>query len=262
MIAADALGIELKDISVIWGDSDLGLYAIGESGSRTTNFTGIAVKDAALKLRSKILELASSHFKVLPAKLAIEHGRVIQIGSPGKYLELAKLLEYAKLDELRERSTTEPVVPEDQVGYSFAAHFAEVEVDLETGKVSVTKYVAAHDSGTIINRLLARSQVQGGVIMGIGMALSERLLINPDYGMIQNASFYTYRLPNITSIPKIDAVFIETKDPFGTKGLGELTLVPVPAAIGNAIFNATGLRLRGLPFTPEGILRASGSLTA
>jgi len=260
IIAADALGVDLKDLSVLWGDSDLGLYAIGESGSRTTNFTGIAVKDTALKLRSKILEIASSYFKVPSNKLTIEHSRVIQTESTGKYLELAKLLEYAKLDELRERSMSEPVFPEGQAGSSFAAHFAEVEVDMETGKVSVLRYVAAHDSGTIINRLLATSQVQGGVVMGLGMALSERLLINPDYGMIQNASFYTYRLPNITSIPKIEALFIQTKDPFGTKGLGELPLVPAPAVIGNAIFNATGLRLRSLPFTPEAILRASGSL--
>ncbi|MHB2036140.1 MAG: xanthine dehydrogenase family protein molybdopterin-binding subunit, partial [Nitrososphaerales archaeon] len=260
IIAADALGIDLEDISVVWGDSDLGLFAIGESGSRTTNYTGIAVKDTALKLRNKILELASSYFKVSPSELTIEHSRVIQNGSTWKYIELSKLMEFAKLDELRERGTSEPVFPEGQTGYSFAAHFAEVEVDLETGKVSVLKYVAAHDSGTIINHLLATSQVQGGVVMGMGMALSERLLINPDYGMIQNASFYTYRLPNITSIPKIEAVFIQTKDPFGTKGLGELPLVPVPAVIGNAIFNATSLRLRSLPFTPEGILRASGSL--
>jgi CO/xanthine dehydrogenase Mo-binding subunit len=140
------------------------------------------------------------------------------------------------------------------VRHSFAAHFSEVEVDAETGEVRVTDYLAAHDSGEIVNRLTAESQVQGGVIMGMGMALRERLIIDPETGSVQNPSLLTYRLTNHVDVPNIHVVFVETTDPFGPKGLGEITCVPVAPAIGNAIFNATGVRLRRLPFTPERLL--------
>ncbi len=260
IIAADTLGIPLDKVNVIWGDSDSGLYSIGESGSRTTNFTGTAVKDAALKLRTKIILIASNQLKVEPSDLGIRDGKIYSLKKAGILLGLDEFLARTGLEQLEERSLTNPSVPEDLASYSFAAHFAEVEVDLETGQISVASYLGVHDSGPIVNKLLSTSQVQGGVIMGIGMALSEQLLINPDYGTIQNSSLYSYRLPNIVSIPKIEALFVQTKDPYGTKSLGETTIVPVPAAIGNAIFNATGIRLRDLPFTPERFLRASNKL--
>ncbi|MGH2639691.1 MAG: molybdopterin cofactor-binding domain-containing protein, partial [Rhabdochlamydiaceae bacterium] len=125
--------------------------------------------------------------------------------------------------------------------------------------VNVRKYVAAQDSGEIVNHLTAESQVQGSVIMGIGMALSENLLIDKDYGSVQNPSFLNYRLPNHTIIPKIHVIFPDVKDPYGPKSVGETSIIPVPAAIGNAIFNATGKRLRKLPFVAEEVLNAPES---
>ncbi len=169
-------------------------------------------------------------------------------------ISIGKLLQLLGHEDLIEHEVSELTLPEHKERYSFAAHFAEVEVDVQTGQISVLEYTAAHESGEIINRLTAQSQVQGSVVMGIGMALSEKLLIDPDYGSIQNPSFMNYRLPGHTMIPRIDCVFVEGKDPYGPKSLGEIGLVPVPAVIGNAVFNATGVRLRETPFRPENLL--------
>jgi xanthine dehydrogenase YagR molybdenum-binding subunit len=174
---------------------------------------------------------------------------------------LGKFLKLQKVDDLVERQVTEPSLPEGKHRYSFAAHFAEVEVDSETGVIRVTGYLACHESGQIVNRLTAESQVQGAVVMGMGMALSENVLIDQNYGSIQNPSFLNYRLPNHTMIPRIDVVFVESNDPYGPKSLGEIPIVPVPAAIGNAAFNATGVRLRELPSTSDRREETSQSLS-
>jgi CO/xanthine dehydrogenase Mo-binding subunit len=139
---------------------------------------------------------------------------------------------------------------------SFAAHFAEVEVDTSTGIVYVTRYVAAHDSGLIVNRLTAESQVQGSVMMGLSLALYEELLIDRELGTVTNPSFLTYKIITHQNTPKIDVVFIETEDPYGPKPLGEIPVGPVAATISNAIFNATGARVKELPMTPERVLSA------
>ena len=121
--------------------------------------------------------------------------------------------------------------------------------------MSTNHYFLNSISGEIVNRLTAESQVQGGIVMGIGMALSENLLIDQNYGSIRNPSFLNYRLPNHASIPKIQVIFPDLKDPHGPKSIGEISIVPVPPTIGNAIFNATGKRARKLPFVPEEILK-------
>ncbi|MDG6905781.1 MAG: xanthine dehydrogenase family protein molybdopterin-binding subunit [Nitrososphaerota archaeon] len=269
VIAAETLGIPLDDIRVIWGDTDTCPFSVGESGSRTTSFTGTAVKTAALNLKKKLLGLVSGYYGLNQNELEIRSGHIFRhysSDSAGRKMlraltptemsiGIGKFLGLLGHDELTEHQLTEPSIPEHTERYSFAAHFAEVEVDTETGQVSVVSYTAAHDSGLIVNRLTAESQIQGSVVMGIGMALSENLLIDSNFGNIQNPSFMTYRLPNHVSIPKISCVFVESNDPYGPKSIGEVGLVPVPAAIGNAIFNATGIRLRKLPFSPPGLIQ-------
>jgi CO/xanthine dehydrogenase Mo-binding subunit len=258
-IAAKELGMEdLESVKVIWGDTDTCPFSIGESGSRTTTFTGTAVREAASKLREKVLALASKHFVVSDlADLEISTGGYVrQRSAAGRGLvSFSKLLELEGTEELVEHYLSEPTLPHGKERYSFAAHFAEVEVDVESGQVNVSGYLACHDSGEIVNRLTAESQVQGATVMGIGMALSEQVLIDPNYGSMQNSSLLNYRLPNHVMIPKIEVVFLDKNDdPYGPKSLGEIGIIPVPAAIGNAIFNATGVRFRSLPFTPEKIL--------
>jgi len=164
--------------------------------------------------------------------------------------------EGAPKTEYEANVTTEPK-GDNRARYSFVAHFAEVEVDTQTGHVKVTKFVAAHDSGRVMNPLTAESQVKGGAMMGIGMALHEELRYDKRLGLAVNPGYYGARIATHMDAANVEVLFVETDDglgPFGAKTLGELTIIPTPAAVGNAIFNAIGKRLRDLPITREKIL--------
>jgi xanthine dehydrogenase YagR molybdenum-binding subunit len=223
LIAAEELGVPLEKIEVISGDTALCPYSVGESGSRTTTHTGYAVVQAAKDLKRQIAE------KGLPQ------------GS----------------EVLTASVNADPAQPKDAARYSFAAHFAEVEVDTETGHVRVIKYVAAHDSGRIINPLTCASQVKGGATMGIGMALHEELLYDRQTGVPLTAGYYGARVMTHRDTPDVEVLFVETEDaygPFGAKSIGESTIVPSVAAVGNAIFNAIGRRVKDLPITRDKVL--------
>ena len=224
LIAAEELGVPVEKVEVVSGDTDRCPYSVGESGSRTTNYTGYAVIQAARDLKRQIQE------KGLPTGEQV----LIATASP------------------------EPVL-KDAARYSFAAHFVEVEVDTELGHVRVVKYVAAHDSGRIVNPLTATSQVKGGATMGIGMALHEELLYDPRVGLPLNAGYYGARVMTHQDAPDVEVIFVETEDsygPFGAKTLGEPPIIPSVAAVANAIFNATGRRIKDLPITRDKILGA------
>jgi xanthine dehydrogenase molybdenum-binding subunit len=223
MIAAEELGVPLEKIEVISGDTALCPYSVGESGSRTTTHTGYAVIQAAKDLKRQIAE------KGLPQ---------------GDQVLTASV-------------NADPAQPKDAARYSFAAHFAEVEVDTETGHVRVIKYVAVHDSGRIINPLTCASQVKGGAAMGIGMALHEELLYDRQTGLPLTAGYYGARVMTHRDTPDVEVLFVETEDaygPYGAKSIGESTIVPSVAAVGNAIFNAIGRRIKDLPITRDKVL--------
>jgi xanthine dehydrogenase YagR molybdenum-binding subunit len=195
---------------------------VGESGSRTTTHTGYAVIQAAKDLKKQIAE------KGAPQGDAI----------------------------LTATANTNPAVP-GMARYSFVANFAEVEVDTEVGHVRVTKYVAAHDSGRVVNPLTATSQVKGGATMGIGMALHEELLYDRATGLPLTAGYYGARVMTHRDAPDIEVLWVETEDaygPFGAKTLGEPTIIPSVAAVANAIYNAIGKRVKHLPITRDKIL--------
>jgi xanthine dehydrogenase molybdenum-binding subunit len=222
LIAAEELGVPLEKIDVIWGDTGRCPYSVGESGSRTTTHTGYAVVEAAKDLKRQIAE------KGLP-----QGSRM-----------------------LTATANTSPTVP-NAARYSFVAHFAEVEVDTELGHVRVVKYVAAHDSGRVVNPLTATSQVKGGAIMGIGMALHEELLYDKASGLPLTAGYYGARVMTHLDAPEVEVLWIETEDaygPFGAKTLGEPTIIPSVAAVANAIYNAIGKRVKDLPITRDKIL--------
>jgi len=223
LIAAEELGVPLEKIEVISGDTALCPYSVGESGSRTTTHTGYAVIQAAKDLKRQIAE------KGLPQ---------------GDQVLTASV-------------NADPSQPKDAARYSFAAHFAEVEVDTETGHVRVIKYVAVHDSGRIINPLTCASQVKGGATMGIGMALHEELLYDRQTGVPLTAGYYGARVMTHRDTPEVEVLFVETEDaygPYGAKSIGESTIVPSVAAVGNAIFNAIGRRVKDLPITRDKVL--------
>ncbi len=224
LIAAEAMGIDLDKVQVISGDTDRTPYSVGESGSRTTSHTGYAIVEAAKDLKQ---QLAAN-------------------GPP-------------QGDEVLIAEATPSPSLEGMVRYSFAVHFVEVEVDTELGGVRVLKYVAMHDSGRIINPLTAASQVQGGVIQGLGMALHEELLYDENTGIPLNPGYYGARVMTHVDVPKVEVHFVETEDaygPFGAKAVGEPPIVPVVGALSNAVFNAIGVRIKELPITRDKIIGA------
>ncbi len=223
MIAAEALGAPLSDIEVVWGDTDRTPYSVGESGSRTTIMTGHAVVQAAEHLKRQIAD------RGLPPA-----GEVL-IGS------------------------TTPVPESDgKIRQCFAAHFVEVEVDIRMGTTRVLKYTAVHESGRIINPTTARDQIRGAAIQGIGQALHEDLLYDQRNGQPLSPGYYRARHLTHQDIPDIEVTFIETDDgygPFGAKTAGESGIILAPAAVANAVANATGKRMRSLPITRDKLLR-------
>jgi xanthine dehydrogenase molybdenum-binding subunit len=256
IIAAEALGVPLNQVEVTNGDTDVTPYSVGESGSRTTPFTGPAVIAAAEDVRKQIFNVAAPQLKVKPEELDLKDGNVFVKSNPSQKLPLSKAV--ARSGELIGRATTNQRF-KGMEGKSFAAHFAEVEVDTWTGHVKIIRYVAAHDSGTIINRLAAESQIKGGVVQGIGMAFTEELLIDKPTAIPLNPNYRDAKVPTHLEVPEVEVLFIEHPDPygpFGGKVVGEPPITPAVATIANAIFNATGRRFKELPITPDKILRA------
>jgi len=258
IIAAEALGIPLNQIQLTNGDTDVTPFCIGESGSRNTSFTGTAVIAAAEDVRKQIFNVAAPQLKAKAEELDLKEANVFVKSDPSQKLPLSKALSRIG-SEIIGRATTNPTF-KDVEGKSFAAHFAEVEVDTWTGYVKITRYVAAHDSGTILNRLTAESQVMGGVVQGIGMALTEELLIDRPTAIPINPNYRDAKVPTHLEVPEVEVIFIEPYDPygpFGGKVVGEPPITPAVATVANAIFNATGKRFKELPITPDKILRAA-----
>jgi CO/xanthine dehydrogenase Mo-binding subunit len=223
LIAAEALDVPMSQINVIWGDTDHCPYSVGESGSRTTIQTGTAVIEAARDLKRQI------------AAKGMPKGA----------------------DVLTASANPNPTVEGGKVRATYGAHFVEVEVDTETGRVRVLKYLAVHDCGRIMNLLSATGQIKGGATMGIGMALHEELLYDPRSGQALTAGYYGHRVLTHRDAPEIEVIFLESDDgygAFGSKSMGESSKVPAVAAVGNAIFNAIGRRMKDLPITRSRIL--------
>jgi CO/xanthine dehydrogenase Mo-binding subunit/aerobic-type carbon monoxide dehydrogenase small subunit (CoxS/CutS family) len=230
MIAAEALDVPLSAIDLIWGDSATTPYSVGESGSRTTIMTGQAVVEAAQDIRKQIA---------------------------GKGMP--------KADEIYTAAVQTNPNAGGRVRNAFGAHFVEVTVDAELGRVKVEKFLAVHDCGRIINPLTAESQIKGGALMGIGMALHEDLLYDRRSGVALTPGYYGARIATHRDAVDVDVVFIESDDglgPFGAKSMGESSKVPAVAAVGNAVFNAIGVRMRDLPITREKIVSALGAASA
>jgi xanthine dehydrogenase molybdenum-binding subunit len=256
IIAAEALGIPLNHIQVTNGDTDVTPYSVGESGSRTTSFTGSAVIAAAEDVRKQIFVLAAPQLKAKTEELDLRDGQVFVKSDPSQKIPLERAV--ARAGELIGRATTNPQF-KDVEGKSFSAHFAEVEVDTLTGHVKITRYVAVHDSGMILNRMPAESQIMGGVVQGIGMAFSEELIIDKLTATPINPNYRDAKVPTHLEAPNVEVIFIEHHDPygpFGGKVVGEPPITAAVATVANAIFNATGKRIKELPITPDKILQA------
>ncbi|HET8584550.1 MAG TPA: xanthine dehydrogenase family protein molybdopterin-binding subunit [Casimicrobiaceae bacterium] len=239
MIAAEELGIPLAHVTVSLGDSARGPYAAISAGSSTTPSMGPAVRAAAADARRQIEEIAE------------------QRGTPDAPLEeVVAMLEDAQILGKGARGPN----PTGMQVLTFGVQVAEVAVDIETGEIWVERVAAIHDVGRVINPLGARSQIEGGIIQGIGHTLSEHRLHDPKTGTILTTTLDAYRLPTIADVPEIVSELVDEPDAhltnLGSKGLGEPPIVPTAAAIANAIRDATGADVRSLPISREEMLRA------
>jgi xanthine dehydrogenase YagR molybdenum-binding subunit len=258
MIAAEELGLPLDDVTVALGDSARGPFASISAGSSTIPSMGPAVRAAAADAKQQLLEIAAQRHDVDEATLDIRDGYLVS--DDGSFREpLADLVGLLGNSQILGRGARGPNPAGMQV-LTFGVQVAEVAVDVETGEVWVDRISAVHDVGRVINPLGAASQIEGGIIQGIGHTLSEVRLHDPRSGRMLTTGFDAYKLPTIADVPEIVSELVDVPDPhltnLGSKGLGEPPIVPTAAAIANAIRDATGAEIRSLPISREEMLRA------
>jgi CO/xanthine dehydrogenase Mo-binding subunit len=257
-IAAEELGLPLDRVEVVLGDTARGPYATLSAGSSTTPSVGPAVRAAAADAKRQIIEIAAQRYDLEERVLDIKDGIVVSAdGNLSTPLEsLLNVLGDAQILGKGGRGPN----PTGMSVLTFGIQVVEVAVDVETGEVRVERVAAAHDVGRIINALGARSQVEGGIIQGIGHTLSELRLHDPETGRILTTTLDAYRMPTIADVPEIVCEFVDEPDEhltnLGSKGLGEPPIIPIAAAIGNAIRDATGADVHELPISREEMLRA------
>lgn len=254
-IIADTLGLEPQDINLKIGDTDYP-WAPSSGGSQTTPSVGPAFRDAALKAAERLKAIAAKKLDCPPEKVQIGLRRFVNKDNPDKAISFNEVAR-----ELRRVTVFHGERGDLSAGFaynSFGAHFAEVEVDIETGKIKVVKVVAAHEVGRVINRLTAESQVIGGVTQGISASLLEQRLMDDNEGRCVTTNLVDYKIAAFSDIPEIIPIFVDSPDPrinnLGTKGLGEPPRIPIAAAIANAVYNALGVHPRQIPMTPDLIL--------
>jgi xanthine dehydrogenase YagR molybdenum-binding subunit len=257
-IAAEELGIAVDRVEVVLGDTARGPYATLSAGSSTTPSIGPAVRAAAADLKRQLLEIAAQRHDLEQRVLDIVDGKIVSAdGNLSEPLEdLVGLLGSAQILGKGARGPN----PTGMSVLTFGVQVVEVAVDVETGEVRVERVAAAHDVGRIINPLGARSQVEGGIIQGIGHTLSEQRLMDLENGRILTTSLDAYRMPTIADVPEVVCEFVDEPDAhltsLGSKGIGEPPIIPIAAAIANAIRDATGADVHELPITREEMLRA------
>ena len=258
-MAAEALGVEYERVQTIIADTTSLGYNEATGGSRVAFSAGLATIQAAHDLTGKLCERAAQMWGIPVDAVTWEDGYAKPAGSNAGEFEPISLVEFAK----QAASTGGPVAGHSEsnlegAGVSFGTHLADVEVDPDTGSVSVLRYTVVQDAGKAIHPSYVEGQYQGGAVQGIGWALNEEYIYGDD-GRLQNAGFLDYRMPVASDLPMIDAVIVEVPNPghpYGVRGVGETPIVPPLAAIGNAVSQAAGVRMTDVPISPPKILKA------
>jgi len=260
-IAAEELGVTAEDIHIVTGDTDTTMFDVGQHASRTLYMIGNAVQRAAAEAKRQLLERTAKMLGVSGDELEVKNRRIYVKAAPQKGVSVAEVTRdaiYNFKGECLNISGSCSWEPRDNP-FPFQAAFAEVGVDTETGEVKVLKMVVAHDIGRAINPATVEGQLEGGIMQGIGYALTEDFAINKDSGIVESNNFTTYKIPSTLDMPEIEVILVEQpvpSGPFGAKSVGESGLVAIAPAIANAIYNAVGVRVTDLPITPEKILKA------
>ena len=260
MQLAETLGITAEQVLPRVVDTDSVGFTAGTGGSRTAFAGGWAAYELGMQVRQKLVERAAKIWECEPEQITYGEGGVIDgpddsEGKPQRFT-FEKLA--GRLPRTGGTIEVGANVNRNTSGPAFAGHIVDVEVDRDTGKVTILRYTAVQDVGTAIHPAYVEGQIQGGVAQGIGMALSEEYYLGPD-GRIENASFLDYRMPTALDLPMIDTVLVEVPNPghpYGVRGVGEVPIVPPLAAVQTAIYNAIGERFTSLPMTPRVILEA------
>lgn len=260
MQAAEVLGIPAESVNPTVVDTNSIGYTAVTGGSRTTYATGYAAYEAAQDVVKQMIGRAAKLWDVDEANVQFTDGEFSSINGKEEQISFRDLS--ARLGEtggpVIGRATMNPA----GAGGAFATHVVDVAVDEETGKVEILRYTATQDAGKAIHPSYVEGQIQGGVVQGIGWALNEEYIYN-DEGEMTNASFLDYRMPTCLDLPMIDAVIVEVPNPghpYGVRGVGEVPIVPPPAAIANAIYDAVGVRMTELPMSPDRLLKAMGKI--
>lgn len=257
-IVSETLGVKPEQIIVYAADTDVTPFDKGAYASSGTFISGGAVYNAALKVREQILEVTKEIFGEFDTKdFILKDGFVISEKS-GKKVSLSEIAYQTLYLKKQQQIMATNSFVSDSSPPPFAAHFIEIEVDKETGIITPIKYVAAVDCGVAINPELAKGQIIGSIVNGIGYALTEEYKFSQT-GKLINSNFMEYRIPSSRDIPDIKTILVETyepKGPYGAKSVAEININgPIPA-IGNALYNALGIRIHKLPYTPEKVLEA------
>ena len=261
MIAAEVLGVPLSAVRAISGDTEAAPWDGGSQGNRTLQGTGRAVEAAAGDALRQLLATAAPLMKTTADALELVEGVVRVKSEPTRTMTLAEVMQRRGRSIVGDGSLAVGGQQAVEVERTTAAHFAEVEVDTETGRVSIVRYVSAHDVGRPINVTIVENQIEGGTIQGLALTRAEEMRFDPRTGRTLNANFLDLKPPTMLDFdPRvIEAVIVPNEGqvgPFGGKGLGENPCHPGMAAVANAIYNATGVRLRKVPFTRGDILEA------
>ena len=270
-IAAEMLGLAADQVTVTMPDTDATGYDAGSQGSRTTHVVGRAVADASADVRLQVLDRASQMLEAAPEDLVMADGVVTVVGVPAASLTLGQVAQAATWTEgpiAAGASYVTPTPPHDPMcatgmlikGWptpTYHLHQAEVTVDSVTGHVRVDRYVVCQEVGRAIHPDAIAGQIQGGVAQGLGFALSER--VDLDHGRYIQRTFKEHGLPLAADVPKVEMIVMEHPDPagpYGAKGAAEPPIVPVAAAVANAVADAIGVPIDTLPITPEAVLDA------
>ena len=257
--AAEALGIPPEKVRPLVADTDSIGYTFLTGGSRVTFATGMAAIEAAGKVVEQVRERAAKIWDIPVDAVEWEDGYAKPSGSNAGDFEPLSLAEIAA----QAGKTGGPIAATAAInaqgaGPGFGTHVCDVEVDRETGRVTVLRYTAVQDAGKAVHPSYVEGQIQGGAAQGIGWALNEEYIYDKD-GRMENPGFLDYRMPVASDLPMIDAIIVEVPNPnhpYGVRGVGETPIVPPMAAVANAIESATGVRMTDLPMSPPRLLEA------
>ena len=248
-MVAEELTLDTEDVQIVLESTAKMPYSSGSGGSRVMHTAGRAVVNAAIELRGKLVEAASSLLDAPEDQVSMQNGRLV---AAGRSVTIAEVVARTGGESLTGEAILTSEMPELT---SFCTQIAEVHVDPETGEITVNRFITAHDIGAILNPLNHQGQVEGGMIQGLGYALMEELELED--GHISTLSFGDYKIPTSADVPVLETVLIEGDAgpaPYESKGIGESSNIPVAGAIANAVFDAVGVRITDLPVTADKVL--------